>query len=151
MLAYNENLLINMNGMNIKVINVTIYVQFQDFLHTFIKRQLCAWRKTCKQQTNALRHLWCILLTMFSPTCFGRYSSHLQGGFVARITSPWRWPEYRPTHVGGNIVSKIHHKYWSAFVSHIFWIWLMHGRWNILIKKLCLTIVAYKGEQQIFH
>ena len=30
-------------------------------------------------------------------------------------TSPWRWQEYRPKHVGENTVNKIHRKYWSSF------------------------------------
>jgi len=29
-------------------------------------------------------------------------------------------PEYRPKHVGENIVNKIHHKYLSAFVSQLY-------------------------------
>jgi len=48
MLVYNKHLFFNMHGMNIKVMNVTIYVHFQDILHAFIKRQLCVWRKPCK-------------------------------------------------------------------------------------------------------
>jgi hypothetical protein len=35
--------------------------------------------KIHKLPKDALQYLWCIVLTMFSPTCFGRYSGHLQG------------------------------------------------------------------------
>jgi len=35
------------------------------------------------------------------------------------ITWPWRWPEYRPKHVGENIVNKIRQRYWSALVGYL--------------------------------
>jgi len=35
-------------------------------------------------------------------------------------TLPRRWQKYRPKHVGENIVNKMHHKYWSAFVCFIY-------------------------------
>ena len=28
---------------------------------------------------------WCVLMTLFSPTCFGRYCDHLQGEIITRI------------------------------------------------------------------
>ena len=36
--------------------------------------------------------------------------------FRLLIISPWRWPYYRPKHVGKNIVSKTHHKQWSVLL-----------------------------------
>ena len=32
------------------------------------------------------------------------------------MTSPWRWQQYRPKHIGENFVDEIHHKIWSAFL-----------------------------------
>jgi len=39
------------------------------------------------------------------------------------VTSPWRWQECRPKHVGENIVNKIHHIYRSAFC----WLFVYYG------------------------
>ena len=47
---------------------------------------------------------------------------------------PWRRPKCWPKHVGENFENKIHRKYRSEFclLFVYFWIWLMHGRRNIL-------------------
>ena len=36
------------------------------------------------------------------------------------MTSPWRRPEYRPKHAAEKSLNKIHHKYWYAFVGHLY-------------------------------
>ena len=50
-------------------------------------------------------------------------------------SSPWRWLEYRPKHVG-----KIHHIWkFTCSLFVYFWIWLLHGRRD----ALKLTKLAY--------
>jgi hypothetical protein len=45
-----------------------------------------------KWPTNALQNLWYILITMFSQTCFGQYSGHLQGDvLITRIQNVQMW------------------------------------------------------------
>jgi len=61
--------------------------------------------KVCKWPTHALRYLWCVLFTIFSPTCFGRYSGHFQHDVILAIKLPWRRLEYRPKQAGEDIVN----------------------------------------------
>ena len=39
-------------------------------------------QKYVNNQQNSLQYLLCILFTMFSPTCFGRYCCHLQSDII---------------------------------------------------------------------
>ena len=53
----------------------------------FITVHICAFvPKYITNQQKELQYLRCILFTVFSPTCFGRYSCHLQGDvLITRI------------------------------------------------------------------
>lgn len=51
-------------------------------LHIIVQHEYRQYKyKTYKSPTDAFQHLWCIFFTIFSPTCFGWYSSHLQSSY----------------------------------------------------------------------
>lgn len=68
----------------------------------------------------------------FNPACRWRVDVCC----VVYTTTKIFRPKYQSKIVGENTVNKIHHKYWSALISYILRVWLIHGRWNTL--KQCI-------------
>jgi hypothetical protein len=68
------------------------------------------WRNVCLFIASTLKEqkkLHCIVSIFLQLVCI-----------FTIMTSPWRWPEYRPKHFGESIVKEWRHKYWSVFVGY---------------------------------
>jgi len=104
---------------------------------------------------NQRRHFnipWYILFTIFSPTCFGQCSSHLQGDvLITRITlcifliriSPWRWPK----HVGENIVNTIYQIILKCLLLVIYIFFDLINARNILFEHIKMIFWSLKALQ----
>jgi len=62
-------------------IQAWMYISYFNMFHLLHINQVPIYN-----EHNALKCLWCILVTKFSPTCFSHYCSHIQGGdIITRI------------------------------------------------------------------
>ena len=63
-------------------------------------------KQTTKKKT--FQYLWFNLFTMFSPTCFGRYSDHLQGYIITRMQNVQMWLTVSSSH------QTVHHTVYTS-------------------------------------
>ena len=64
---------------------------------------------------------------------WGRHSwPHLWLYILVIITAHWRWPQWRPKHVGENLVYKIYHKLWSS----LSWFCIYTGLFKMIVGVL---------------
>ena len=62
---------------------------------------------------------------------------------------PCRWTEYRPKHVGEEIVNKTHHKYWSAFVDYLYILDLLSLLYISLLALFFFTFFSMKTVKEL--
>jgi hypothetical protein len=72
--------------------------------------ELTQWHVKCIDN-KFIQYIWCILLTMLPPTCFGRFSGHIQGEvIIMRIRNVHMW------------LCPSHHIEVDLIVIYVFWI-----------------------------